>query len=272
MRLSILLLTLAVLAPQPRAAEPNPAETKLRESLRNTLLQLRTLQSERDTLAAEKTKLEQEKQILATKSDALAKQAAEDQDAAAKKTAALQQQNDRQTETVAQLQLALEKWKAAQGQAAALASDREAARAGAAQHAVELQRRVDDQQAKNLALYKVAIEVLDRYEHFGLGTALTAREPFVGTTRVALQNMVQEYHDKMREQRLRPETARPAPAPAGTPVKRANSGYTTPAPCALFTLLSRSGNPPPGGTRYSGGRHELTRAVRRRRPALGGNP
>jgi hypothetical protein len=46
-------------------------------------------------------------------------------------------------------------------------------------------------------------EILERYEKFGLGTALTAREPFVGTTRVRLQNLVQEYSDKLSEQRIK---------------------------------------------------------------------
>ncbi len=47
-----------------QAAEQNPAEAKLRESLRNTMLQMRTLQGERDTLQAEKDQAEAAKKAL----------------------------------------------------------------------------------------------------------------------------------------------------------------------------------------------------------------
>ena len=68
-----------------------------------------------------------------------------------------------------------------------------------------LQRRIDDQQMKNAEMYKIAKEILSRYEKFGLGTALTAREPFVGTTKVKLQTLVQDFADKLADQRLKPQ-------------------------------------------------------------------
>jgi hypothetical protein len=45
---------------------------------------------------------------------------------------------------------------------------------------------------------------LDRYEKFGLGDALTAREPFVGLTKVKFQNLVQDYQDKLSDQKVKP--------------------------------------------------------------------
>ena len=83
-RSRFILLTLASLAIGHTAfaqqAAPNPAEAKLREGLRNTMLQLRTMQGERDQLAADKTVLENEKKELEGKLEALAKQSAANQD------------------------------------------------------------------------------------------------------------------------------------------------------------------------------------------------
>ena len=52
-----------------------------------------------------------------------------------------------------------------------------------------LRRKVDDREAKNYELFKLANEILTRYEKFGLGEALTAREPFTGLTRVKRENL-----------------------------------------------------------------------------------
>ena len=65
----------------------------------------------------------------------------------------------------------------------AIANDTEAKRAKLAELSIHLQRMVDDQKQKNEEMYKTGMEVLDRYEKFGLGEALFAKEPFVGITR-----------------------------------------------------------------------------------------
>ena len=43
-----------------------------------------------------------------------------------------------------------------------------------------------------------------RLENFSYGTALAAREPFVGATRVKLENEVQGYKDKLLDPKLKP--------------------------------------------------------------------
>src|SRR4051812_44062004 len=100
------------------AAEVSPAEAKLRGSLRNTMLQMRTLQGERDTLQAEKDALEAERKTLSEKLEALTKQSAAEQASAGKAIA-------EKTETLAkrdaeneQLRSTLDKWKAAYKEAA----------------------------------------------------------------------------------------------------------------------------------------------------------
>lgn len=186
------------------AADPSAAEAKMRETLRNSLLQLRTMQTERDNLQAAKSQLEQEKQTMTQQVEALTKRITADKDAADKTIAELKDRVTAQSEQVAQLTGSLEQWKGAQKKAADLATSKEAERAKLATQVIELQRRVADQQTKNLAMFKIGSEILSRYEKFGLGTALAAREPFVGTMRVKLQNLVQDYQDKLAEQRIKP--------------------------------------------------------------------
>ena len=81
-----------------------------------------------------------------------------------------------------------------------LANRTETERAKLAAQELQLQRTVDDRETKNLALYKLASEILTRYENFGLGDALLAKEPFIGVSRVKLQNLVQDYEGKLRDQ------------------------------------------------------------------------
>jgi hypothetical protein len=58
---------------------------------------------------------------------------------------------------------------------------------------------------RNAEMYRLANEVLDRYAQFGLGTAISAREPFVGISKVKFQNLVQDYQNKLTDQTIRPE-------------------------------------------------------------------
>lgn len=185
------------------AADQNSPEAKLRESLRNTMLQARNLQVERDTLQAAKDQLEADKKELQDKYDALVKQAAADQQKADKQLSDTQNKLAEAEKQGVTLQESLDKWKASQQQAVEMLKAKEDARLKLTQQNIELLRRVEDQRVKNQEMFKLGLEVLSRYEKFGLGTALTAREPFVGTTRVKFQNLVQDYADKMADQRVK---------------------------------------------------------------------
>jgi len=184
-------------APARAADAPQSVEAQLRDRLRATMLQVRTLETERASLQAAQTQSATEKKALTEKLEAVTKQANEyrlvAQTVDGLKTDLARQEKEiaRLKETIAQCQ-----------QAAAAAREQEAQRAKiVAEIVAGLERLVADRQAKNLALFQVANEILDRYEKFGLGTALTAREPFVGITRVKLETLVQDYRDKVAAQR-----------------------------------------------------------------------
>ena len=191
------------------ADEPSPTETKLRDALRATMLQLRQVQNDNATLQAAQAASDQQNQALQAKVDAqgkqisaLVKEAAETKADTDKQIEALTATNADQAKQLSEYLDALTRWKAAYLQAAGIAREKEAERAASASQVIVLQRQVDGEKDKNIQLYKLGSEVLTRYEKFSLGDAITAKEPFVGVTRVKLENLVQEYEDKMAAQKI----------------------------------------------------------------------
>jgi chromosome segregation ATPase len=224
-------ILLALMAPRASMADDQTTttETRLRQALRDTMLQLRDAQNQVVTLQAAQTQSDKDKADLQTKVDALGgqvktltDQAATDKAASDKAIADLKSQVSDETGQIGRLTDGLKQWKEAYGQVSQLAAAKEAARAQLALQAALLQRTDDDREAKNLALYKIGNEILTRYEKFGLGDAIAAKEPFVGITRVKLENLVQDYKNKLLDQAITsgqpPGSAPAAPAP-GKPGK-----------------------------------------------------
>ena len=198
------------------ADQANSPEERLRGLLRSTMLQLRDAQNQVATLQTAQTESEKEKKALSDRVDELTKQAAADKDSSTKTIADLNTKVADQNTFISQLKDALEKWKATYNQAVTVANTKEAQRARLESQVIVLQRRIDDAETKNLALYKIGKEVLGRYQKFGLGTAITAREPFVGITRVKLENLVQDYSDKLNDQTIKCGDSQPL-ATKGSP-------------------------------------------------------
>ena len=172
-------------------------DARLKEMLRTLTGRLRSAETERNTLLSDKAQLEQEKKTLSSKVDALNKQVAADK-AQLDTLEAKQKELDDTKES-------LGKWKAAYEQIQTAVQKSEAERAKLASESIILKRKVEDRERKNLELYKTANEVLTRYEKFGLGEAVSAREPFTGITRVKLQNQVQDYEDKIADNKVKPD-------------------------------------------------------------------
>ncbi|MEA3208030.1 MAG: hypothetical protein QOE70_1087 [Chthoniobacter sp.] len=205
MRHSILtVLMLASLLVAARAAEPNPAEAKLREGLRATMLQLRTVQGEKAALETAKVDLEAQVAALTEKVGSIEKQLAEEQAAATKRIAEQTERLVERGNVMMKLETDLAQSQKAHKEAAALAAKKEADRAKLASEKIVFERKVADQQAKNVKMFEVGNEVLTRFEKFGLGTAIVAREPFIGLTRVKFQNLIQDYGDKLAEEKIKP--------------------------------------------------------------------
>ena len=200
--LSLCALFLMVALP---AAEPAADGTAaLRSALREKAQQLLTVQSDLATLQAGRDAMIEETKAAVAKLEALKKQIVADRLQSDKSVAALAAQLDEQKRKAAQLKEDLDKTKAELEKTAQAAKAAEAQGVKLTAENIALERRSADREAKNLALFLIANEILTRYEEFSLGNALRAKEPFVGLTRTKLENLVQAYQDKILDQRVKP--------------------------------------------------------------------
>jgi chromosome segregation ATPase len=203
------LLAAAALCAVPVAslrADQDPAVARLKDALKSTMLQLRNVTADRDNLQGQVADLQSQNDALTKQVADITKKAGDDHTADAKTITVLKGQVSDQEDSIAALQVSLDTWKKSQVQAVKMANDTEAKRAKLAELAIHLQRIVDDQKRKNNEMYQLGMELLDRYEKFGLGEALTAKEPFVGITRTKFETLVQDYEDKLVDQRITTET------------------------------------------------------------------
>ena len=210
-------------------------ESRLRDALRSTVQQLQDAQGQVAVLQASQAQSDKDNADLKAKIDALTariasltKQSADDKAASDKALADLKSQNADLTAQIAKLNDALAAWEKDDKEYVELSKAKEAARAQLAVQVIMLQRVVDDRETKNLALFNLGNEILARYDKWSLGDALSAKEPFIGISRVKLQELVQDYKDKISDQRVTPgQTPTTPPATAAEPMPA--SGPAAPA-------------------------------------------
>jgi chromosome segregation ATPase len=199
------LLAVLLLIPQANAAEETEADVivgRMRDALRNTMLQLRDAQNQVAILQTTQVASEQKIKELDAKVDSLNKQAVSDRNASANVIAELNTRMEEQRLVVVSFQAAIEKWKKSYKEVTTLAQKKESERAKFEAKSLKLERQVQDQQVRNIKMYKAGLEIINRYEKFGLGDAILAREPFVGSSRVKFQNLIQNDQDKLTDQRI----------------------------------------------------------------------
>jgi hypothetical protein len=218
--IALAVLVLAATSGRGHAAESD-TETRLREALRASITQVRSLEDERAALLARQAEADKRLDALRQEVEALNRQLAErpqgartpERPARDDRIVALNAQYEQavaefnrrlvaQNDAIAKQGETLEKWKAAYNEAAGLARSREAERAKLAEQVTGLDQRAGACVAKNLELFNVASDILGRYAAMDLGDVLAAREPFIGLKRVELQNLVQDYQDKLLDQKV----------------------------------------------------------------------
>lgn len=204
MKQSIRILLAAVLAgaflPTVHGVDDNEG-SRLRESLRASMLQLRSAQTELANAQAAQAAANEEKKALSEQVALLKKHAAEDQAVAEKKAADQKAKLAEQGETIAHLNQVVDELRSVSEKASVEGKASEEKRLQLYKRSVLLERQLADLRAKNVALYRLGKDILTRYEKVGLGQQFMAREPFVGRTRTALENLIQDYDDKLAEQR-----------------------------------------------------------------------
>jgi chromosome segregation ATPase len=159
-----------------------------------TALQAQLAQTKKDLDAAQSDLATTKKERDALKSHVGVPQSAVDQLTATKDAAEknLEQSRQRMTELIARFR-----------ETATNLRDVEADRG-------KLRKDLDDRNAaydkcaeSNLSLYEINGEVLDRYEHVGLFTKVGATEPFTKITRTRIENLVDEYRERVLQLRLK---------------------------------------------------------------------
>lgn len=211
-----LLLALLTSAFLHAAPEEGP-EAKLREALRNTMLKLRDAQGQVATAQAAQIAAEDKVKELTTKTESLTRDLMNERNTSATMIAGLNTKLEERDKSIAGLQATVQKWKMSYAEVTAFAAKKESERAKQESKALGLEREVACQKVKNLEMYKAGMDTLDRYEKFGLGDAILAREPFIGTTRVKFQNLIQDQADKITDARIKPGDAKASPAPKAKP-------------------------------------------------------
>jgi chromosome segregation ATPase len=202
------------------AEEADPATAvlkRMRDQLRTVMVQQQKTEADRATLQAANAELDEKVKKLDSSFKKLAKDSNAEKDVADKSIAELKAKVMEQEREKAQLQEALANWKAGHEKLKQAAMKVDAQRAELAARVILQDRKVADYQRKNDELFKVGSEILSKYEGFGLGTAIAAREPFTRNMRVKLETLVQDYGDKLADNKIKPDgTPKTAAKPAGT--------------------------------------------------------
>jgi hypothetical protein len=215
------------------ADQPSAAENKLREALKNTMLQLRASENDKATLQAAQAESDEKVKTLTTQVETATKQMAADKVASEKAIAEMQVKLDDRDKILAGVREELQRFKDDDKKETTLANTTEAQRAKLEEQVNQLNRRVADQQVKNEGMFKIANEILARYEKFGLGDALASREPFTGITRVKLQSLFEEYQDKLVDHKIKPQeppSSEPAASSTPSPKSARSIAASTPKP------------------------------------------
>ena len=199
------------------AQAPASPDQRLREQLKAVMTQLRNAEAERTTLQTDKVALEAKVKNLEKQNEEITKQMAADKDVAKAEGEKLRAEVVAKESELTATKDLLVKADAFGKQNAELAKKTEAERARLASESTVLKRIVADQRLKNAKMLEVGREILARYESFGLGTAITAREPFVGITRARLEALVEDYDGQLAAHRIRLDGTTPKPTPPSSP-------------------------------------------------------
>ena len=198
---ALLAAAAVLLVPALRAADEDPT-AKFREALKDTMLKLRAAQTDLANAQAAQYAAEAKATELTAKTESLTKELANERNTSTNMIADLNKKIADRDGLIVELNAALAKWKKSYGEVAKLASKREGQRAQLDAKRIELERKVQEEQQKNIEMYQAGMEILDRYEKFGLGDAILAREPFTAAQRVKFQNLVQDLSDKLTDARI----------------------------------------------------------------------
>ena len=196
-----ILSLLATTIPSIYSAEEDPT-AKFREALKNTMLKLRDTQGQLANAQAATIAAESKVEDLTSKNETLTKDLVSERNAASTQISDLNKKISVRDDSISELQASLANWKKSYEDVTKLAAQRENQRAIFEAKSIKLERQVEDQQFRNIQMHKIGMGILDRYEKFGLGDAILAREPFTAVQRVKFQNLIQDFSEELSDARI----------------------------------------------------------------------
>ena len=192
---------LATTIPSVYSAEEDPT-AKFREALKNTMLKLRDAQGQLANAQAATIAAESKVEDLTSKNETLTKDLVSERNAASTQISDLNKKISVRDDSISELQASLANWKKSYEDVTKLAAQRENQRAIFEAKSIKLERQVEDQKFRNIQMHKIGMGILDRYEKFGLGEAILAREPFTAVQRVKFQNLIQDFSEELSDARI----------------------------------------------------------------------
>ncbi|RQT71675.1 hypothetical protein DF045_18570 [Burkholderia cepacia] len=198
-------------------AHAQSIEDKLRSQLRSTVQELRQLQDNQAQLQSDKAAAEKQRddalaQLKAMQGKLAAARSDSGAEAAAKRALA-QERAGREQDAKS-----LAKYKSSYEDLLAVSRARDAQHTQLQKDVAARDTQLKTCQAHNAELYRVGHEILDAYEHVGIGTLFSSRQPFAQSARVKYDDLAQRYGDALYagkyDPAARPVAAAPAPAPA----------------------------------------------------------
>lgn len=193
---------LLLLAAQALADETN--EDRLRDALRQSVTQMRAAQDQAAQATSDLQKAQQDRAALQTQLDAANAKLAEQSGKPAAKPeelAGLQSALAASRQQTASYQQALGKFQSAY-QAASQAAQAKTEEAAQTQAGLKADgQALQTCKTENTRLTDVAEQILHLYESQDFrGLLLRSYEPLIGSAKVKLENLVQDYDDKIRDQ------------------------------------------------------------------------
>jgi chromosome segregation ATPase len=191
-------------------------EDRLRAALRQSVTEMRAAQDQAAQVQAQLTQAQTDLASTKAQLDAANAKLAE----LAGKTSvkpeqlrALQTSLDAAQQQNAALQQGLSRYQGAVQQAQGLARQKDAESRQAAAGLAANTKALETCKATNKKLIDVSEQVLHLYQDRGfLWVLRKSYEPLIGAAKVDLENIVQDYDDKIRDQEYIPPPANPAPA------------------------------------------------------------
>lgn len=170
---------------QRKVTEGKNLQTTLEEEKQQSLAEAEKLSKEKERLAADGKALKSKSDALEAKTDLLEK-----------KTGSLESANKRQIERLEKVEAERDALDKKQRQTLKTLSEREG-------ELKDLHGKYNRCAENNARLYGIGEELIDKYKKKGVMGTLLEKEPFTQIKKVELEALVQEYRDKIDQQKLK---------------------------------------------------------------------